>query len=53
MHPVPTFTVALNEQFIEVLFPIICRIKQYGGISDRLLHAHTSDIHSTARQLIA
>ena len=52
MHPVATLAVTLYQQFIEVLFPIICRIEQYGGISDRLLYAHTSDIHGAARQVV-
>ena len=53
VHPVATLAVALYQQLIKVLPPIISRIEQYSGIPDRLLHAHTSDIHSAARQVVA
>ena len=53
VHPVAALAVALYQKFVEVFLTIISRIEQYSGIPDRLLNAHTSDIHGAARQVVA
>ena len=53
VHPVAPVPVALDEEFIEVLLPVISRIEQYCCITDGLLNACTTDIHGTTRKMVA
>ena len=53
MHPVVALAIALYQQLVEVLLTIIGCIKQDGGITNGLLYARTSYIHSAARQVVA
>ena len=53
VNPVATFTIALDQQFVEVFLSVICRIEQDSGIAYRLLHTHAADVYGAARQMIA
>ena len=53
MNPVATFTIALDEEFVEVLLAVIGRVEQDGRIAYRLLHTYAADVYGTARQMVA
>ena len=53
VNPVATFSIALDEEFVEVLLAVIGGIEENGGIAYRLLHAHAADIYGAARQMVA
>ena len=53
VNPVATFSVALDEQFVEVFLSVIGGIEENGGIAYRLFHTYAADIHGAARQMVA
>ena len=52
VNPIAPLLAAFDEQFIVIPFRAVCDIHQYVRIAQRLLDAHTSDIHRASRQMI-
>ena len=53
MDPVAASLVALDVEFVEVLFRAVRDIQQDRGIADGLFKSCHADIHCAARQVVA